>query len=126
MSGAVRLPSVPAMETRVVPEAFRRAETVRRLGLAMTRTLTVISGIVLAVLLVAVYVATGLAGGGVGRFLPDLVAAFALGGFVLAAPRVFARATRATTAGVTAERLVAVVAGYGVGWAALALVLGIG
>ncbi len=68
MSGVVRVPSVSsmkaAMETRVVPEAFRRAETVRGVGLGLTGVLSVVSGVLLAASGAAVYVAAGLLGQG--------------------------------------------------------------
>jgi hypothetical protein len=112
-----------AMETRVVPGAFRRAETVRGVGLGLTRTLSVISVALVGVLVVAVYVAAGLTGAGAGRFLPGLAVAGVLGGFALAAPSAFARLSRATTARDTCARLLLILAAYAGGWAVLLWVL---
>jgi hypothetical protein len=127
MSGVSVAPSVvpmeAAMETRVVPDAFRRAEAVRGVGLALTRTLSAISGVLIGVLVVAVYVAAGLIGDGAWRYLPGLAVAAALGGYTVAAPSVFAQLTRATTARGTGARLMLVVATYAGGWAALLWVL---
>jgi hypothetical protein len=127
MSGVTRRPSVvvveAAMETRVVPEAFRRAETVRGVGLGLTRVLSVVSAAFLAVLALAVYIAGGLVGKGIGPFVPDLVAMVALAAYAAVAPAWFARLSRATTAAATARRLLVVLAGYTAGWAVLVQVV---
>jgi hypothetical protein len=104
------------METRVAPDAFRRAETVREVGLGVTGTLSVASGVLLVVLGMAMYVAAGL---GIGPFLPDLPAMVLLGAYAAVAPGAFARLSRATAAPATARRLVTVVLGYATGWAVL-------
>ena len=67
MSGASRRPSVrgvPATAmTRVAPDAFRRAEAVRGVGLALVRALSVLGGLLPAAVAVARLAAIGRAGG---------------------------------------------------------------
>jgi hypothetical protein len=66
-------------QTRVRPHAFAQANAVRSLGIGMTGLASVLSGAVLGALLVIVFLAAGLAGG-VGPFVPGLLAAVLLGG----------------------------------------------
>ena len=127
MSGPAAAPSVlsmeAAMETRVVPDAFRRAEAVRGVGLGLTGVLSVASGVLLVALGTAVYVAAGLLGQGAAPFLPDVTAMAALAAYAAVAPGAFARLSRATTADATARRLAAILIGYAAGWGLLVLVL---
>lgn len=128
MSAASRPPSVPCVQatavTRVAPDAFRRAEVVRGVGLALTGALSVLGGLLLATVAVAVYVAIGPAGEGVGAFLPGLVVMAVLAGYLAVAPSEFAWLTRATTARETLWWLAAALVGHGVGWAMVAVVVG--
>lgn len=64
----------------------------------------------------AMYIAIGLVGEGVGAFLPDLVAATVLAAYLAVAPWAFARLTRSTTAGPTARWLVLILSGYAAGY----------
>jgi hypothetical protein len=127
MSDPATAPNVPAMEatmeTRVVPGAFRRAEAVRGVGLGLTGALSVASGVLLAALGAAVYVAASVLGQGAAPFLPDLTVMVVLAAYATVAPGAFARLSRATTADATARTLAAILIGYTAGWAALVLVL---
>ena len=105
-------------QTRVRPNAFVQANAVRSLGIGMTGLVSVLSGAMLAALLVIIYLAIGMAGGA-GPFVPGLTAATVLGGYLAVAPPVFAHRTRATTAGTTGGWLAAVLGGYVVLWALL-------
>jgi hypothetical protein len=67
---------------------------------------------------VIIFLAAGMAGGA-GPFLPGLLAAVMLGGYLAAAPPVFARRTRASTAGTTGGWPAAALGGYAVLWAVL-------
>lgn len=88
----------------------------RSLGIGMTGLASVLSGAVLAALLVIIFLAAGMAGGA-GPFLPGLLAALLLGGYLAVAPPVFAHRTRATTAGATGGWLATALGGYVVLWA---------
>lgn len=119
MSGVSGRPSVTGVATtmtRVAPDAFRRAEAVRGVGLVLTGALSVLGGLLLATVAVALSVAIGLVGEGVGAFLPDLAVVAGLAGYLAAAPPAFARLTRATTAGPTAAWLGVACAGYLTCW----------
>lgn len=105
-------------QTRVRPDAFAQANTVRSLGIGVTGLVSVLSGAMLAALLVILFVAIDMAGGAA-PFVPGLAAAAVLGGYLVAAPPVFAHHTRAATAEVTGGWLVAALAGYGMLWAGL-------
>lgn len=109
------------MQTRVRPAAFQQATAVRSVGLGVTGLLSLLSGAMLVALLIILYVAIGLAPNGLASFGSDLIAAALLGGYLIAAPPVFARRTRATTATVTGCWLLAAVAGYAVLWSVLLL-----
>lgn len=122
MSGVSGRPSVTGVATamtRVAPDAFRRAEAVRGVGLVLTGALSVLGGLLLATVAVALSVAIALVGEGVGAFLPDLVVVAGVAGYLAVAPWGFARRTRATTAGPTAGWLLAACAGYVTCWWAL-------
>jgi hypothetical protein len=105
-------------QTRVRPHAFAQANAVRSLGIGMTGLASVLSGAVLGALLVIIFLAAGMAGG-VGPFLPGLLAAVLLGGYLAVAPPVFAHRTRASTAGTAGGWLAAALGGYAVLWAVL-------
>jgi hypothetical protein len=109
-------------QTRVRPHAFAQANAVRSLGIGMTGLASVLSGAVLGALLVIIFLAAGMAGG-VGPFLPGLLAAVLLGGYLAVAPPVFAQLTRATTAAGTGCWLAAALVGYALLWSALAAAL---
>jgi len=105
-------------QTRVRPHAFAQANAVRSLGIGMTGLASVLSGAVLSALVVIIFLAAGMAGG-VGPFLPGLLAAVLLGGYLAVAPPVFAHRTRASTAASTGGWLAAALGGYAVLWAVL-------
>ena len=56
-------------QTRVRPNAFAQANAVRSLGIGMTGLASVLSGAVLAALLVIIFLAAGMAGGVCKMFL---------------------------------------------------------
>jgi hypothetical protein len=105
-------------QTRVRPHAFAQANAVRSLGIGMTGLASVLSGAVLGALVVIIFLAAGLAGG-VGPFVPGLLAAVLLGGYLAVAPPVFANRTPASTAATTGGWLAAALGGYAVLWAVL-------
>lgn len=105
-------------QTRVRPDAFAQATAVRSVGIGVTGLVSVVSGAMLAALLVILALAVEMAGG-VAPFLPGLGAALVLGGYLAAAPPVFARLTRASTAGNAGGLLLAALAGYVVLWSSL-------
>jgi hypothetical protein len=116
MATAARELSVSAMETRVAPYAFRHAQTARGMGLGVTRALAMVSGLLLAVVVVAINVAIGLGGWDAARFLPGLVAVAALGAYAAASPTVFDRISRAATAPQSTRWLGLLVLGHAAGW----------
>ncbi len=100
----------------MAPDAFRHAQTARSVGLAVTRTLTMVSGLLLGALVVVVNVAIGLGGWDTARFLPGLLAAAAPAAHAAVAPGVFDRVSRAATADASARWLALIVLGHAVGW----------
>jgi hypothetical protein len=74
-------------QTTVRPRACAQANAVRTLGIGMTGLVSVLSGAMLAALLVITFLAIGMAGGA-GPFVPGLAAATVLGGYLAAAPGV--------------------------------------
>ena len=106
------------LETRVRPDAFAQANAVRRFGIGATGLVSVLSGAMLAAVLAILFLAVELAGRA-GPYLPGLGAALVLGGYLAAAPPLFARWTRASTAERAGGLLLAALVGYVLLWSAL-------
>jgi hypothetical protein len=105
-------------QTTVRPEAFRQASAVRSVGIGLTGLVSVLSGAMLAALLMIIFLAIGMVGEA-GRFLPGLAASLVLGSYLAVAPSVFAHRTRGSTAEGAGGWLLAALAGYAVLWALL-------
>jgi hypothetical protein len=105
-------------QSRVRPDAFRQASAVRNIGIGLTGLVSILSGAMLLALWMIISLAVELLGSA-GPFLPGLAASLVLGGYLAAAPPMFARRTRASTAEIAGGWLLAALAGYGVLWAVL-------
>ncbi len=105
-------------QTRVQPEAFRQASAVRSIGIGVTGLVSVLSGAMLAALVMIMYLAIEMVGAAA-PFVPGLMSAAVLGGYLAAAPPWFAHRTRACTAGEVGGWLVATLVGYAALWTLL-------